>query len=224
VAVAALVALTGCTGDGSDEDPSSDASVVPSPSESPEKTKKPEPEPTRYTDKQLAQALPQGRKEMHGITDVSDQCRNLAVACHGTKGTGLVDARADPDQVDLLVVINRDHDEAVQRKHRQECQPGKFDRKVQWLDDDHTSYVPGERGRARQSDVKAGEWEGFLCEKRGVLLYPDGHASDHHRWQYAYLSNGVHDLTTAARTPKMTKALAREYADRLERAEKREKK
>jgi hypothetical protein len=222
--LAAAVALTGCSGGGSgggsEDEQSADPSLTASPSESPTKTKKPEPKPTRYSDKELVQALPQGVKEMHGITDVSDECRNLSVPCHGTKGTGLVDARSDPDQVDLLVVVNRNHDEAVQRKHRQECRPGTFDRQVEWLDDDHTSYVPGERGRARQSSFKAGEWEGFLCEKQGVLLYPDGHASDHHRWQYAYLSNGLHDLTTAARTPKMTKALAREYAERLERADK----
>lgn len=173
------------------------------------------PTPTRYTDRQLGAALPEGRTQLHGITEIAVECRDLAEPCNGARGWGLVDARSDPSSRDLVVSINRTHRPSVQRAQERRCPDGPVHIPLEWTDRAHTSYRPGERAEARRLPLTIGEWSGFVCQKTGVLLWPEGETSERHTWQEAYLTNGVHDLATSGRTLPLTKALVREYLARL---------
>ncbi|CAI9401606.1 hypothetical protein [Nocardioides sp. T2.26MG-1] len=172
-----------------------------------------DPTPTRYTDRQLGAALPRGRQQLHGVTEVATECRDLTKPCSGIRGWGLVDANADPASIRLLVSVLRTHDPSTQAEQRRQCPDGHFDQPLKW-NRAHTSYTIGERGQGRSWPFSIGEWHGFVCQKTGVQLYTNG-PSKRHTWQMALLTNGVHDLTTSALTLGETKALAREYLARL---------
>ncbi|HEY0950085.1 hypothetical protein [Nocardioides sp.] len=212
VVLIAALAMGGCSADGSE--PS--GAEGPGPDDGSSATEpSPAPTPTRFTAEQLGAALPQGRKQLHGIAHVAFECRDLTKPCNGFRGWAVVDARSDPEALDLVVTIRQKHDQANERLRRRQCPDGEFHRPLRWQDDEHTRYTPGERAQARRIPLTIGEWSGFVCQKTGVLLWPRGETSERHTWQTAYLTNGLHDLTTAGRTLAMTKALAREYLARL---------
>jgi hypothetical protein len=210
VAVVLIATLTasGCS-DGAD-DPVGGSSGKPAEAAAPS----PEPTPTRYTDEQLGAALPRGRQQLHGIAKVAVACRDLTKPCNGTRGWGIVDAKSDPAHLDLVVSINHQHRGSL-RQQRRRCPDGPVDKPVHWLNPEHTSYRPGERAEARFLPLTIGEWRGGICQKTGVILWPHGETSARHTWQEAYLTNGLHDLTTAGRTLRLTETLAREYLARL---------
>ena len=214
VLVAAL-ATAGCSGAGDASPPTSGHAPGVGESSSGSPAPSQEPRPHRYTDRQLAAALPQGRHELHGVTRIADECRDLAKACHGIRGWGLVDANSDPESIELVVSVRRTNDPAIMREQQRRCPNGPIDHPLRWQDEAHTSYVPGERGDARRMPLTVGEWHGFVCQKTGVLVWDEGRTSDRFTWQSALLTNGVHFLSTSGRTMAMTKALAREYVDRL---------
>jgi hypothetical protein len=206
--------LGGCSG-GDDEGGTTTGSPDREPYATTSATSDPAAEPTRYADEQLVAALPSGRAQLHGVTDIRQECRDLSEPCNGVRGWAMVSAGSDPTDVELMVSVTRTYDPATIREAEAACPDGPYRQPLKWTNREHTEYTPGERVRARRIPLALGEWEGFVCQKTGVRLWPDGETSDRGTWQVAYLTNEVHFMTTVGDTVELTEALAREYVERL---------
>jgi hypothetical protein len=209
--VAGLLALGACSGQASPEQTN--------PNRPSEASASAAPSPTRYTDRELVDALPRTSAELHEVR-VREQCHTMNKPCGYNTTAGAVYVYASnhgPQKVDLAVRVTGQWRAATWKDLVHHCPQGQYERPLRWRNDiAKGAYEPGERGTSKRTPWTVDTWEGFICEKDGVSLWPHGKQSKRHEWESVFLNNGFHMLVTEGCNLAETKALASEYLDRLE--------
>jgi len=174
--------------------------------------------PQRHTGQELAQALPTGRRELHGFR-VQEQCRTLTRSCYGEVPPVFLSVLATRGDDTLLLVVRRKGTRHYWRKVApQLCPTGRVDQPIESHGPDR--FRPGEHGRASRTPYRIGSWWGLHCVRHIRYDYPatydpapdDLAPTERH---LVLLRNGHHYLQVQAHTRRLAITFAREYLDRL---------
>ncbi len=176
--------------------------------------------PARFTQKQLSAALPFSREELKGLW-VRDDCRVPRKACRkigADPGEVAVTAtgKRHRDELLLYVAAMPRYTERLWIRRDRTCEPGRIRKPIEAIKGEPTRYRAAERGWMKYDKWSHRGWDGFVCT--GSVTFIN---SRHEVWKtipihYIHLHYGEEAILRAkGRTARETKALVKEYLDRL---------